>query len=143
MQSLHLLFADLDTDGRAVLLQRGLHGETRLGRGMANEIDDDLMTDQGPSPPMLGNMRKHPMLDRLPLPGPWRKVPHRDRDTHLIGQLLQVHLPQPMAAGLAPPAIGGEGESAGGGGHRPRPPSPPPAASRARACGGAVVPSPP
>src|SRR2546428_3550509 len=127
MQSLHLLFADLDTDGRAVLIQRGLHGETRSGRGMANEIDDDLMTDQGPSPPMLGNMSKHPMLDRLPLTGPWRKVPPIDRDTHLIGQLLQFHLPQPMAAGMAPPAIGGEEERRGGG-VRPLVPPPPPAA---------------
>src|SRR2546427_4585046 len=126
MQSLHLLFADLDTDGRAVLLQRGLHGETRLGRGMANEIDDDLMTDQGPSPPMLGNMRKHPMLDRLPLPGPWRKVPPRDRDTTLIGPLLQFHLPQPMAAGMAPPAIGGEEGRPGAGVPPPGPLPPPP-----------------
>ena len=36
MQSLHLLFADLDTDGIGVLIQRGLNGETRIGRGMAN-----------------------------------------------------------------------------------------------------------
>src|SRR6266478_4398743 len=71
------------------------------------------MTDQGPSPPILGNMRKHPMLDRIPLTGPWRKVPHIDRDPNLIGQLLKFHLPQPIAAGIAPPAIGGDEERAG------------------------------
>jgi hypothetical protein len=106
IQSLHLLFTDLDTDGIGVLIQRGLNGETRIGCGMPNEIDDDLMTDQGPPPPMLGNMRKHPMLDHIPLTGPWRKVPHIDRDTNLISKLLEFHFPQPIAAGIASPAIG-------------------------------------
>lgn len=64
------------------------------------------MTDQGSPPPILGNMTKHPMLDLIPLTGPWRKVPHVDRDTDLIGELLEFHLPQPIAAGIAPSAIG-------------------------------------
>ena len=71
------------------------------------------MTDQGPSPPILSNMTKQPVLDLIPLTGPWRKVPHIDRDTNLIGQLLKFHLPQPIAAGIAPPAIGGDEQRAG------------------------------
>src|SRR5260370_38736097 len=82
---------------------------------------------RGRSPPMLGNMRKHPMLDLIPLTGPWRKVPHIDRDPNLIGQLLKFHLPQPIAAGIAPPAIGG-GEQRRGGGLPPPAPLPPPPA---------------
>src|SRR5260370_7919464 len=71
------------------------------------------MTDEGPPPPILGNMRKHPMLDRIPLTGTWRKVPHIDRDTNLIGQFLKFPLPEPIAAGIAPPAIGGDEQRAG------------------------------
>src|SRR5260370_40265857 len=101
------------------------------------------MTDEGPPPPILGNMRKHPMLDRIPLTGPWRKVPHIDRDTNLIGQLLKFHLPQPIAAGIAPPAIGGGEERAGVGVHPPAPlPPPAPAGCGGQLGGGLVKPHP-
>src|SRR5260370_36924555 len=100
------------------------------------------MTDEGPPPPILGNMRKHPMLDRIPLTGPWRKVPHIDRDTNLIGQLLKFHLPQPIAAGIAPPAIGG-GEPRAGLGRRPPSQLRPPTAGGGGAQHGAVMIHPP
>jgi len=53
------------------------------------------------------------MLDFIPLTGPWRKVPDVDRDTDLIGELLEFHLPQPIATGIAPPAIGRDEERVG------------------------------
>src|SRR2546422_5164571 len=86
MQSLHVLTTDLHTGWIGVLIQLGLDGETRGGRGMTNYIDDHLVTNQRPPPPILGNMTKHPMFDLLPLPGPRRKVPDVDRDTELIGE---------------------------------------------------------
>src|SRR5262245_9960479 len=51
-------------------------------------------------------MTKHPMFDLIPLTGPRRKVPDVDRHPDLIGELLEFDLPQPMATGIAPPAIG-------------------------------------
>src|SRR5438034_4089012 len=71
-------------------------------------------------------MTKHPMLDLLPLPGPRRKVPDVDRATDLIGELLEFHLPQPIATGIAPPAIGRDEERVGLR-IRPLAPMPPPA----------------
>src|SRR5678815_453185 len=68
------------------------------------------MTDQGPPPPIFGNVTKHPMLDLIPLTGARRKMPHVDRDTDLIGELLEFHLPQPIATGIAPSAIGRDEE---------------------------------
>src|SRR2546425_7179013 len=105
MQSLPVLTTDLHTGWIGVLIQLGLDGETRVGRRMTNEIDDHLVTHQRPPPPMLGHMTKHPMFDLLPLPGPRRKVPDGARDTDLISELLAFSLPQPIAPGIAPPAI--------------------------------------
>src|SRR6266853_4409539 len=113
IQALHVLTTDLHTGWRGVLIQFGLNGETRVGRGMTNEIDDHLVTDQRPPPPILGNMTKHPMFDRIPLPGPRRKVPDVDRDPDLIGELLEFDLPQPIAPGIAPPAIGRDEDRVG------------------------------
>src|SRR5437870_3359406 len=62
---------------------------------------------------MLGNMTKHPMFDLIPLPGPRRKVPDVERDTELIGELLAFSLPQPIATGIAPPAIGRDEDRVG------------------------------
>src|SRR5712691_3757597 len=106
IQSLHVLTPDLHTGWIGVLIQLGLDGETRVGRGMTNEIDDHLLTNQRPPPPMLGNMTKHPMFDLLPLPGPRRKVPYVDRYPDLIGELLEFHFPQPIATRITTPAIG-------------------------------------
>src|SRR6266536_1400672 len=139
MQSRHVIITDLHTGGIDVLLQLGLHGETRVGRGMANYIDDHLVTDQGPPPPVFSNMTKHPMLDLIPLPGPRRKVPDVDRDTDLIGELLEFHLPPPMATGIASPAIGRDEERVGLR-IRPLAPMPPPASERFdRTLGGVMI----
>src|SRR2546426_12585360 len=67
IQSLHVLTTDLHTGWIGVLIQLGLDGETRGGRGMTNYIDDHLVTNQRPPPPILGNMTKHPMFDLIPL----------------------------------------------------------------------------
>jgi len=105
IQSLHVLATDLTTGWIGVLSPLGLDGETRVGRGMTHYIDDHLVPNQRPPPPMLGNMTKHPMFDLIPLPGPRRKVPDVERDTELIGELLAFSLPQPIATGIAPPAM--------------------------------------
>ena len=46
------------------------------------------------------------MFDLIPFTGARRKVPHVDRDPDLIGELLQFHLPQSAARGIAPTPIG-------------------------------------
>ena len=71
------------------------------------------MTDQRPPPPILRNMTKHPMFDLLPLAGPRRKVPDVERQTDLVGELLEFDLPQPMATGIAPPTIGRDEDGVG------------------------------
>src|SRR5438034_3751842 len=71
------------------------------------------MTDQRPPPPILRNMTKHPMFDLIPLAGPRRKVPDVERQTDLVGELLEFDLPQPIATGIAPPTIGRDEDGVG------------------------------
>src|SRR4029434_7584524 len=106
IQSLHVLTTDLKTGWIGVLIQLGLDDETRVGRSMANKIDDHLVTDQRPPPPILGNMTKHTMFDLIPLTGPRRRAPDVDLDPYLIAEVLESDLPHPMATGIAHPAIG-------------------------------------
>src|SRR6516164_2551655 len=84
-------------------------------------------------------MTKHPMFDLIPLPGPRRKVPDVDRDPELIGELLEFDLPQPIATGIAPPAIGRD-EDRVGLRIRPLAHMPPPASDGChRKLGGVVI----
>src|SRR3989344_6454025 len=48
------------------------------------------------------------MLDFVPLARPWRVVGDRDRETSLIGKLLQFQLEEPAAAGIAASTVSGD-----------------------------------
>src|SRR5216117_1774423 len=78
------------------------------------------MTDQRPPPPILRNITKHPMFDLIPLAGPRRKVPDVERQTDLVGELLEFDLPQPIATGIAPPTIGRDEDGVGSNASRNR-----------------------
>src|SRR5215471_4466389 len=75
---------------------------------MANQIDHHLAAHQGSAPPVLRNVAKHAVLDLVPLAGPRRKVTHRNPQPDIIGQLLQLHLPQAVAAPVGTAPIGGD-----------------------------------
>lgn len=139
MQAFHVLTTDVKTAWIGVLIQLGLAGETRSGRGMTNAIAAHLVTNQRPPPPMRGNMTKHPMFDLIPLPGPRRTGPDGARATDLSGELGAFSLPQPIATGLAPPASGRD-EDRGGLRIRHLAPMPPPAPEGCdRPMGGVVI----
>src|SRR3990172_13278949 len=76
------------------------------GRG-GDQIDDDFMTDQGSSSPVLGDMGKHPMLNLVPLASAGREVTNRKAEPEFIGQLLQAELPQAGAIPITASGIGG------------------------------------
>jgi len=41
---------------------------------MSDQLDDDFMTDQRATTPILGNVREHAMFDFVPFAGSWGKV---------------------------------------------------------------------
>ena len=70
---------------------------------MADQIDHHFAAHQGAAPPVLGDVAKHPVLNLIPLAGSRWKVTDRDPQPNSIGQLLQLDLPQTVAAPLEPP----------------------------------------
>src|SRR3974390_841675 len=90
------------------LVSLGFDLESLFGGRRRDQFHEDLMTDQGFSPPVLGNVAKHPVLNFVPLAGGGRKMAHVDLQPGLVTQLLQAPLPEPAARTITPAAIGGD-----------------------------------
>ena len=101
-----VLLAYRDTGRIAVVVEFGSDREAGIRGGIANQVNDDFMVDQRPTAPIFRNVAEHPMFDLVPFVGAGRKVTHVDRHARLVRELLQFHLPKPIAAGVAPAPIG-------------------------------------
>src|SRR5688572_15078374 len=77
-----------------ILVQLGPNVEPRSGGRATDQIDHNLAADQGAPAPVVGDVAEHAMLDRVPLAGSGWKVTDLDRDADLVGQPLQLALPQ-------------------------------------------------
>ena len=111
----HLLIGNFDPLGITTFVQGGLDPQTRLRRGVGDQIDNDCMTRQRLATPVLCDPAKHPVLDLVPLARPWGKVTDRDLEAGLVGELLQRLLPQPIAARVTATPIGSDQEFTRGG----------------------------
>src|SRR2546427_3149689 len=80
---------------------------------MADQIDHYLPTHQGSTPPVLRDVAKHPVLDFVPFAGPRRQVTYRNPQPDIIGQLLQLHLPQAVTATLRAAPLNGVTQNLG------------------------------
>src|SRR4051794_1684812 len=78
------------------------------------------------------------MLDPVPLAGARRQVGHRDRQPGLVGEALQLALPQPDPHAVAAAAVGGDQQPGGGGIAGPAK-IPPPVPNALDGEGGSVV----
>ena len=76
-----------------------------LGRRGRNQANNDFMTNQRPTAPILRDVAKHAMLNLVPLAGAGGKVADVDGNAQMRGQGLQGHLPQSATAPIAPATI--------------------------------------
>ncbi len=74
---------------------------------MTDQFDNGLVARQGFSTPVFGDETEQPMLDLIPLAGPWRKVTYMQRKSEFIGQLLKRNFPKPIATAVATTVVGG------------------------------------
>ena len=65
-----------------------------LGRGTADQIDDGRSADQRFSPAILCDVAEHSMFDLVPLRGAWRIVTHLKGQAGLVGEFLELDLPE-------------------------------------------------
>ena len=64
------LIFDLHLGGITLRVEGRPDTQTLLRCGRSDPVDNDLVTDQGPTPPIHGDVREQPMLDLVPLAGP-------------------------------------------------------------------------
>src|SRR5207342_3213174 len=75
--------------------------------------DDGLIADERPPAPVLRDEREQAMLNLVPFAGAGREMTNRDEDAELVGQGLQLALPQPDPRAIAAAAIGGDHKPGG------------------------------
>jgi len=96
--------------------------EARACGGCGNELDDDLVRDQGLAAPVLGDEGEHAVLDAVPFAGAGRVMGDGDGQAGLVGEVLQLELPEPDAGAIAAApstslragAVGGDEQAADG-----------------------------
>jgi hypothetical protein len=74
----------------AVTVGVGRIGPLRCTRHIGNQIDNYLMVNQWPTPPILGNAAEHPVLNFVPFAGAGRKMAYINQQARFIGKLLSV-----------------------------------------------------
>ena len=121
----HFVIADLNAFLIEVTIEIAGDREAVFGRGGADQLDDDLVADQRLAAPVLRDVGKETVLDPVPLAGARRQMSDRDGKTALVGEPLQLELPQTDAGAIAAATVGGDGEARGVGVARLAEPLPP------------------
>ena len=83
IQGRQLLVADQGSSGILSFVQLGANSQSLAGGGVGDQLDDNFMTNQRSSSPVLRNVAEHAMLDLVPLAGSRRKMAdsHRNAQT--------------------------------------------------------------
>src|SRR3974390_3155584 len=102
-----LVIGDDDALRIEIFIEFAMDGKTGSRTGGCDQIDNDAKADQWFGTPVLAYEGEQSVLDLVPLAGAWRKVTDRNVDSDLVGQVLQLALPQPRARAIAAAAIGG------------------------------------
>ena len=89
--------------------------QTRGGPGGRDELHYDLVREQGFATPVLSNEGEHPVLDAVPLAGARRMVNDGVGQAGLVGELLELELPEPDAGAVGAAAVGGDQQTLGPG----------------------------
>ena len=73
-----LCIGDFDAGRVRASVQFGANLQACSCRCVGDQIDNDFMTHQRPTTPVLGDVTEHPMLDFVPFAGARREVAHMD-----------------------------------------------------------------
>jgi len=68
-----------------VAVQFTPHAQSGVSGGGADQIDNHAIADQRFGTPVHGDEREQPVLDFIPLAGPWRQVMDPDIDAEFVG----------------------------------------------------------
>ena len=93
----HFLVADLDAFGIGVRIEFAMHVQAGGGGRGGNQLDDDAIADQRSGAPVLADEGEQAVLDLVPFAGPGWEVGDLDGEPGLVGQALQLALPQRLS----------------------------------------------
>ena len=100
------LIRNFATGGVSFLVHRRPNLQTRLGRRVCDQLDDDFVSRQRTATPVDRDLAEQAMLDLVPLAGARWKMTHTDCHSQFVRQALQGGFPQAAAtavtAALAP-----------------------------------------
>ena len=84
-----------DYFGVGVLVQAGVDLQPGGRGGGGDQVDDGLAAGQRLGAPVDADVAEQAVLDRVLLAGPGRVMQHPDAEADLVGERLQLGLPQP------------------------------------------------
>jgi len=93
---LHLRSTNLAPGGIFAPIQSACHCQSLRCGGSRDQVDDRFAIAQRLPAPVGGDEREEPVLDLVPPAGAGREATDRDGEPGLIGELLQLELPQPQ-----------------------------------------------
>ena len=113
VERLHLGIADFDAlfVGRGI--ERALNFQAGFGRRRGNQFDYGHAIDEWPPAPSLRDVAEQAVLDLIPLRRAWRIVMDVEHEARLVGELLQLDLPQPDTRSIRAATIGRDRQLAG------------------------------
>ena len=109
-----LIIGDGDAFLVARLIQTTAYGEAGIGARGGDELDDDLVGEQGLPSPVAGYEGEEPVLDPVPLGSTGRQMADDQHEAGFVGEPLELGLPQPAAGAVAAAAVGGDDQVVGG-----------------------------
>ena len=89
----HLLIRYFSAGLIVILIKHGLYGESGRCRGIGDQVDNGSPINEWTAPPVPGDEGKEPMFDLVPFAGARGEVADMDRESGVIRERLQFHLP--------------------------------------------------
>src|SRR5438874_12324209 len=105
VEALHLGIADFDALFVSAGVECALDFQSGFGRGRADQFDDCDPIGERPAAPVLRDVTEQAVLYSVPLRRAWRVVVDTKHETGLVGELLQLYLPQPHARSVRAAAV--------------------------------------
>src|SRR5271166_4399638 len=106
VERLHLGIADLDALLVSARVQRALDFQAGLGCRRCDQLDDSQAIRERPAAPGLRDVAEQAVLDPVPLRCARRIMVDVEHEPGLVGEPLQLDLPQPDACAIRAAAVG-------------------------------------
>ncbi len=101
----HFVIGDFPSGFVSGGIEGGSDLEPLVNTGMGNEINNCRTTDEGASPPVLGDEGEHAVFDLVPLARTGRKVTNMDGHSERIRELLELNLPKAGTVAITAPTV--------------------------------------